>query len=238
MPPPVRINATLAVPFDGRAGRGVLQADGVAAPAAAVTGLAVRPARCYCLTGWSGRSSRSHFGSRTVGSSSSGRDQFLRLMSRTRTDPDVGSPDPAVSVQRQRVEHLRRSSRSDPYPGRPAAARLAMPRQVRSQNHRSQQDRQARTPIHGDPSRHLRVQRFGLPFALPALTPHWPGAGCPVAPAARDAGCGYHGGGNGGLVRHAFGGPGKLVPGGGGANIGPPSSSASDSRVGHVRGSG
>ncbi|COX30817.1 Uncharacterised protein [Mycobacterium tuberculosis] len=53
-----------------------------------------------------------------------------------------------------------------------------------------------------------------------------------MAPAAgRDAGCGYHGGGNGLDSSYAFGGPGKLVPGGGGAISGPPSSSASDSGV-------
>ncbi len=43
-----------------------------------------------------------------------------------------------------------------------------------------------------------------------------------VVPAAgRDAGCGYHGGGNGLDSSYAFGGPGKLVPGGGGAISGP-----------------
>lgn len=58
-----------------------------------------------------------------------------------------------------------------------------------------------------------------------------------MAPAAgRDAGCGYHGGGNGLDSSYAFGGPGKLVPGGGGGNIRTTQQLCQRFRGEHVRG--
>ncbi len=76
---------------------------------------------------------------------------------------------------------------SDPYPGRPAAARGdATP------NTRVEPPRPARLPAgradHGATAHtHLRVNGSACtPLAPPLATPHWPGAGCPVAPAARE----------------------------------------------------